>query len=95
MDDLAKKIIETLDEAIAKYGSEFDRTDISISVDRGYSKTDPWLVKYSIGNYNNATEGAYLNAAVAEYMRRKGWTEANKPMVLIENKADEPVDNDN
>lgn len=42
-------------------------------------------IKYSIGDYGDTdkTEGSDLLKMVTEYMRRKNWTEANKPMLLI------------
>ena len=43
------------------------------------------IVKYNIGGYGDTdkTEGSTINAVVKEYMRRKNWTEKNKPMILI------------
>lgn len=59
--------------------------DVQISIHRGYGSTDPWLVTYSIGSYgdDDKCKGDDFVAVVNEYARRKGWTEAHKPMVLI------------
>lgn len=61
--------------------------DISVQCNKGYGEDDPYLVSYSIGSYGDTDRvmGADLNECIREYMRRKGWTEANKPMTLISN----------
>lgn len=43
------------------------------------------IVKYSIGGYSDTdkTEGSSIKTVIKEYMRRKNWTEQNKPMILI------------
>lgn len=43
------------------------------------------MVSYAIGESyeNDRCEGSNLYETITEYMRRKGWTEQNKPMKLI------------
>lgn len=50
-------------------------------------------VTYTIGSYGDVdkTEGSSIESVCTEYMRRKRWTENNKPMVLIGSKS---IDND-
>ena len=42
-------------------------------------------ISYNIGSYSDTdkVEGRDLYDVVTEYMRRKGWTEANKPMTML------------
>ena len=51
------------------------------------------LVKYHIGGYSDTdkVEGSSIETVIREYMRRKNWTENNKPMVLI---GSQSIDND-
>lgn len=86
MDDLAKLITSDLRTCIREYGDMFKLRNIHINVAKGYNEDDPWLVTYNVGAYGDTdkVEGADLGKCVREHMRRRGWTEANKPMVLIE-----------
>ena len=89
LDDLTVAILKAIKiQAERMDGSNDDDShirDIEISVHRGYKRTDPWLVTYKVGGYSENTSGKELDAVVTEYMRRKGWNERNKPMVLLTN----------
>lgn len=43
-------------------------------------------ITYQIGAYGDTdkTVGSGIDAVITEYMRRKKWTENNKPMILID-----------
>lgn len=67
----------------------FIYADVSAYGDEGLT------IKYTLGGgYSDPdkTEGADLHNVVTEYLRRKNWTENNKPMVLIGNGS--VIDND-
>lgn len=85
-DEFAKLITTKLYAHTRVYGDKFNLRYITVIISRGHASDDPWMVTYSIGSYGDIdkTEGADLYACINEYMRRKGWTEANKPMILIE-----------
>lgn len=97
MDDIAKKLATVAKHAFedcAMQNIDFPQ-HITVNITKGYRPDDPYLVEYVIGSYSDAnkTQGAYFDSAVSEYMRRAGWTERNKAMVLIENKkADEDAE---
>lgn len=42
-------------------------------------------ITYNMGSYSDTdkVEGRDLYDVTTEYMRRKGWTEANKPMTML------------
>lgn len=94
MDELTKMIMKHVNAATTRLDSLQGDTkvrSINISIDRGYGVGDPWLVKYQIseGYSGDKAEGADFHAVVVEFLRRKGWTEANKPMVLIKAQKEE------
>ncbi len=51
--------------------------EISGRVDGGDLK-----IKYSLGEYGGTVEGGDLLSVIAEFLRRKGWTERNAPLAL-------------
>lgn len=57
---------------------------ITLTAQVGYGDNAPTFT-WAIGAYGDTdkVEGAELQAVVTEHMRRKGWTERNKPMVML------------
>ena len=51
-------------------------------------------VTYSIGNYGDSDkcQGSTIETVCNEYMRRKNWSEANKPMTLLNAPTVDPVE---
>lgn len=63
--------------------AELDTRDIHIHLTKDYE--GHITVEYHIGEYGDTdrVKGRDLHDIVTEFLRRKGWTEANKPMKLI------------
>jgi hypothetical protein len=61
-----------------------DERCIHITATKSYAD-DSFTIEYNIGGYGDAdkAKGSDLHAVITEYMRRKGWTERNKPMVML------------
>lgn len=77
--ELAKDLCKT---AADRAGEDRYEVDFSIHIDKSTYGNAP-IIKYSIGSYP-PVDGADLMAVIEEYYRRKGWNEANRPMVLLE-----------
>jgi hypothetical protein len=67
---------------VAGSGKEFH---MNISVNVPSYGDSAMTITYGIGSYSDQDQakGANIHDVVTEYMRRKNWTEANRPMVLI------------
>lgn len=79
LQEAAKRHFDRLAEVGKKYGS------IVATMHKDYN--NKITVKFTCGDYSDddKTTGACLDLVIDEYMRRKGWTERNKPMELIGN----------
>ena len=64
-------------------GAGLAKQNITIYLEEDYSNNR--TIKYTIGHYGDTdkVEGRDLHDIVTEFMRRKGWTEANKPMTML------------
>lgn len=59
--------------------------NIHINMHRDVFDNGAITVEFNLGDYGDTdkVKGRNLHDVITEYMRRKGWTEANKPMKLI------------
>lgn len=81
---------DTLQKAFAEQFQRLKDAGVSsrsltVVATKGYGPDDNFTVTYYIGEYGDTDKcsGNNLDAVVTEYMRRKGWTERNKPMVML------------
>lgn len=87
MSTIESKLALELNEAYSTIRNAGGPKDFTFNISAhvsGYGN-EGMIVKYSIGGYGDTdkTEGSSIKTVIKEYMRRKNWTEQNKPMILI------------
>lgn len=85
---MTKTLNELLFEEAAETKRRLEAAGIkmeSFSINVGWHYGSDIKIQYNIGIYSDTdkVEGRDLYDVTTEFMRRKGWTEANKPMTML------------
>ena len=88
-DKLTKNIYAAVVHQYARMSdADIQPKTIMITANKPYNSSTP-VIEYSIGSGYDGDQckGGDLDSVITEYMRRHGWNEQHKPMVLIENSS--------
>ena len=89
-----KELAQAIVERYKDREEEDGRVDIDfqIHINRPNYGSAGITIQYLFGNYNDRVASSSILSALNERDRRKGWNEANKPMVLLESVKPAPVE---